>query len=258
MPATVNVVGGPLPRIAKVFTQAAHGFIVGDVVRVSNTNTFQKARATSPSAARFSGVVSQVIDANNFELTMSGYLSSGVPAYPGGTLLYVDSLVGGTLTDVEPQHYAVPVMIILESGVSAFVVPSIDAKRTKQWLTGDIASTIGSSLTRYAFVMGSSGSVQVTEGLRSNAALPGNYCHLRVNTFGVQSALGSLTITLRNNTVDTAVSVVIPAGSAGGNFQDIVNDADIVDGIPISYKLVNAAGAASTTVLGMQILYQEQ
>lgn len=71
---------------------------------------------------------------------------------------------------------------------------------------------------------------------------------LIVVTRSSQPVTGSLTITLRKNQADTALQIVIPAGSAAGSFSDLVNIVDIAQGDYICYKVVNAATGVSAII----------
>jgi len=245
-------------RVQEAFTLVAHGFSVGNPVIVDLTlGTFKKARATSTVAGRWVGVVTNVIDADNFIISTSGFITTGVPAYPSSTVVYVSQVAGG-VTDTEPVQFSIPVMIVLVSGVSAFLIPSIDSKSIKQWFFADFASTVAASLTRFGFVIGSTGTPQVTESLRQNIALAGNYSQLTANIVGTQPASGSLVLTLRLVAVDTTLVITIPAGSATGNYSNLVNIVSASTDNPISVKVENNALATSTTLVGWRILYNER
>ena len=245
-------------RVQEQFTLVGHGFVVGNPIIVDLAlGTFKLARASTTVAGRWVGVVTTVIDADNFIISTSGFITTGVPAYPASTVVYVSPVAGG-VTDTEPVQFSIPVMIVLVSGVSAFLIPSIDAKSIKQWFFADYASTVASLLTRYGLAIGSTGTPQVTESLRQNIALGGNYSQFTANIVGTQPVTGSLVLTFRNNSLDTALVITIPAGSATGVYSDLVNVVNIGGEIPISVKVENNASATSTTLVGWKILYNER
>ena len=246
-------------RVQEKFTLVGHGFVVGNPIIVDITlGTFKLARASSTIAGRWVGVVTTVIDADNFIISTSGFITTGVPAYPASTVVYVSPTVAGGVTDTEPVRVSIPVMIVLVNGVSAFLIPSIDAKSIKQWFFGDYASTVAASLTRFGFVIGSTGTPQVTESLRQNIALGGNYSQWTANIVGTQSLTGSLVLTFRQASADTTLVITIPAGSATGFYSDLVNIVTIGTDVPISVKVENNASATSTTLVGWKILYNER
>lgn len=83
-------------------TQAIHGFSVGEAVRL-NGSVYEKAIATASNTAQVVGVVSQVIDVNNFEIALSGEITNnGWSLVPGGTY-YLSSTTSGEITLTEPD-----------------------------------------------------------------------------------------------------------------------------------------------------------
>ena len=82
--------------------QAAHGLSVGDAVYLNN-NIYQKAIATASNTAQVVGVVSQVIDTNNFEIVLSGEIvKSGWGLIPGNAY-YLSTSTAGELVITEPD-----------------------------------------------------------------------------------------------------------------------------------------------------------
>lgn len=124
--------GGTVDKI----TQASHGFAVGDVLYL-NVSTYTKALNTAASTAEVVGVVSRVVDLNNFELTLSGEISglvagsyvdgSGTPlgSLPAAGEAVFLSQVAGKLTLVEPTvvgSVSVPIGVTSGSG-TLYVAP---------------------------------------------------------------------------------------------------------------------------------------
>ena len=106
-------------------TQSGHGFSVGNVIKVSGANTFDKAQANSVVSAEVIGYVTEVTDVNNFKYVTSGYVSAGVPVATAGTVFYLDPTIAGALTSTEPTtvgHISKPVLIVVESGSKAVFV----------------------------------------------------------------------------------------------------------------------------------------
>lgn len=106
------------PSVGDLVTQAAHGFVVGDVIRVSGINTYAKAQANSVANAEVAGIVTDVIDANNFEFTVEGILTVGVPAEAAGTVLFLSPTTAGALTATEPTtigHVSVPLATVVQN-----------------------------------------------------------------------------------------------------------------------------------------------
>jgi hypothetical protein len=111
--------GGSVDKI----NQASHGFVVGNVLYL-NGATYTKAIATSAAAAEVVGVVSRVVDANNFELTLSGEIS-GLTGLTAGSVYFLSDSVAGTYSLTEPStigYVSVPVGVA-SSTTTFYVAP---------------------------------------------------------------------------------------------------------------------------------------
>jgi hypothetical protein len=111
--------GGTTDRI----TQASHGFVVGDTLYLSGS-TYTKAIATSAAAAEVVGIVSRVIDASTFELTLSGEVS-GLSGLTTGEVYFLSAATAGALTITEPSvigQVSVPVGVA-SSTTTMYVSP---------------------------------------------------------------------------------------------------------------------------------------
>lgn len=80
--------------------QTAHGFSVGNAVGLSGSNWI-KAKADSVANAVTLGLVSQVIDANNFRYVKGGILAGSYT--PGANYFLSTSTAGGLMTLAEPE-----------------------------------------------------------------------------------------------------------------------------------------------------------
>lgn len=81
--------------------QATHGFTVGNIIRWNGTS-YVKSQADSASNAEVAGMVSTVIDANNFVLTLEGAVS-GLTSLTSGTSYFLDPSTAGVYTATEPS-----------------------------------------------------------------------------------------------------------------------------------------------------------
>lgn len=103
--------------------QTAHGFTVGNVLRIQNSaTTYIKAQADNAVNAEVVGVVSVVIDANNFKLVMFGYVS-GLTGLTKGTVYFLSHATAGLLTPTEPVQNGVRVskpLLVANSTTSGF------------------------------------------------------------------------------------------------------------------------------------------
>lgn len=96
----------------------SHGFAVGDWLYVNGSGTYAKAKADAASTCDVVGVVSAVADANNFTLTLDGYVStlSGLTAATGYVL---SAATAGAMTATAPTtagQFVAPVFIALTTG----------------------------------------------------------------------------------------------------------------------------------------------
>lgn len=84
----------------KRITQASHGFSVGQVVYL-NGSTYAPARADVAATAEVAGMVSRVIDASTFELTICGEVS-GLSSLTPGENYFLSASSAGAITATEP------------------------------------------------------------------------------------------------------------------------------------------------------------
>lgn len=103
--ASGQLISGPggaasVASTTKSVAQAAHGFSVGDVLRMDGAN-YVKARSDNDTNAETVGIVSVVTDANNFVLATGGYVS-GLSGLSAGSMHFLDPITAGALTTTEP------------------------------------------------------------------------------------------------------------------------------------------------------------
>jgi hypothetical protein len=104
-------------------TQASHGFVLGDVLYL-NGSTYAKAIASAANTAEVVGVVSRVIDASTFEMTLSGEIS-GLTGLTPGEVYFLSASTAGLLTIVEPSvvgQVSIPVGVA-SSASTLYVAP---------------------------------------------------------------------------------------------------------------------------------------
>jgi hypothetical protein len=103
--------------------QPGNNFALGDVIRVSGTNTFAKARANTLANSYAVGVVTALGgDAYNYK--MGGIVTEGVPNHPAGTIMYLSDSVAGAMTTTPPAIVR-PVMVIVEPAARAILMLSL-------------------------------------------------------------------------------------------------------------------------------------
>lgn len=87
--------------ISTELTVNSHGFAVGDWLYL-NGGTWTKAIATSEAASNVLGVVSEVVDANNFVLTHVGYITTLSGLGASGLVFYLSPTTAGAMTTTKP------------------------------------------------------------------------------------------------------------------------------------------------------------
>ncbi len=105
--------------------QTNHGFSVGDVIRVDGSNTFTKALANNAYNAEAAGIVTNIVNSNNFVYTQYGLTTFGVPAVSAGSVLFLSDSVAGLLTVNEPStigYVSKPMAIVIESNAKMSVL----------------------------------------------------------------------------------------------------------------------------------------
>ena len=102
--------------------QATHGFVVGDVLRLSGT-TYVKAQADSLANARAVGIVVSVASVNQFNIQSDGY-ATGLSGLTAGSVYYLSPSSAGALTTTEPTtpgQVTAP-LFIADSTVSGYIL----------------------------------------------------------------------------------------------------------------------------------------
>lgn len=122
--------------IKKKYQQTSHGFSVGNVVSFNGTS-FVKGIASTGNNLEFLGIVSSVIDANNFTLTYSGFIDlTTVGGLSANTVYFVSPSSAGALTPTEPFNpgeSSRPILITQQSNkglvmmMRSFIVPDSGA-----------------------------------------------------------------------------------------------------------------------------------
>lgn len=114
--------GGIANNLQIQVTQAAHGFIVGNVLRL-NLAVYVLAQADNVADAEAIGIVVGVIDVNNFILQFGGYVT-GLAGLIAGTVYFLSTGVAGALTatrTVVPGTVVKP-LLVADTTTSGFWV----------------------------------------------------------------------------------------------------------------------------------------
>jgi len=192
--------------------QTTHGFVAGNIIRVSGANSFIKAQADNSTNAEVVGYVTEVIDSGNFKYIPAGFVTTGVPIAAAGTTLYLDSTTAGTLTSTEPitvGQVSKPLLIIIESGAKAVFVNfrGMEITNNESGITGEIwTSLIGTYVSASTFTF------------------LGTDKHVNLIQLSLLTLTDSTGLTRRIGYVKSAVN------NAGTITATVVTDTDLVSG----------------------------
>lgn len=114
--------GGTVDKV----NQVGHGFVVGDIGKALylNGGTYAFAQANAANTAEVVGVLSRVIDSDNFEITLSGEIT-GLTGLTAGGVYFLSATTPGVLTLTETTtvgQVSVPVGIA-SSTTTLYVAP---------------------------------------------------------------------------------------------------------------------------------------
>ena len=101
-------------------TQNAHGFSVGNVLKLAGAS-YALAQANNAANALAVGIVTKVVDVNNFYIQYYGY-STGLTGLAAGTLYYLSPTSPGGLTATAPvtAGQILKPILIADSATSAY------------------------------------------------------------------------------------------------------------------------------------------
>jgi len=260
--------------------QSSHGFVVGDVVSWSG-GTYIKSLADGTQDSEIFGLVTEVTDANNFTVTLQGFVDtlSGLVA---NTTYFVSDTTAGQLTATEPTtdgHISKPILTTTSS-TAGLVLPY----RGNFISTGDTSinqAANGLSVDGTAIKMGGSLCENTTITLGSyslNYTAPLNYTTDVSGSFGTYSFTDVNYVTGITSGLQADIDFIsgetnTPAGSdtqvqynSGGTFgasscftfNDTTNQLNIGGDIAISGTSFLRAGSDATSIeLGSGALTSE-
>ena len=140
-------------------TQTSHGLAVGDIVRVSGSNTYTKAKADSAANAEVVGIVTAVSDANNFALNSTGRIT-GLSGLTAGATYFLSPTTAGATTTSEPGvagQVSKPVYVAASTTTAYFLNsrgyivsgnPETIIQSTHGFVTGDVVRHNGSAFAK--------------------------------------------------------------------------------------------------------------
>lgn len=257
--------GGTTDKI----TQNAHGLDVGDAVYL-NGGTYTKAIASAANTAEVVGVVSRKVDANNFELTLSGEITVNTTLV-AGTVYFLSPTTAGALTATEPTiigQVSVPVGVasststlyvapkrgVIVGGVNART--SIPLANNATTATQQITDYDAGEITGWIFLSGTpSYRFQISIQFAKNGT--GSDYNVAYQTVGDTPPSGfaigysspNITITVPNGGFSSGVfNYALNAPAVGATFPLAVDAATITTGTP-AFDTINER----TSTNGVQV-----
>lgn len=88
--------------------EPGHGFVVGEVLRISGADTYTRAKADSTQNAEVAGVVGAVLGVDDFFLITSGRIK-GLSSLVDGTFYYLSDTVSGAVVTTPPADHVVQI-----------------------------------------------------------------------------------------------------------------------------------------------------
>lgn len=259
-------------------TQTAHGFSIGDYVKMSAVaGVYELGQADSLANAQGIGFVTSVDGVDGFTLTQNGYIENSgvVPAQPAGTVMYLDSATAGSLTTVRPtanNSILKPVAIIVESGVSMWILS--DSPTVVKVGGGGGVESVTSSDDILDFdntdPQNPVGSIDVEELANNttfiNELTQNTTFQNEVNNFvtgggggggsggGTKLAIDTTQVTVSGTVTETALATIaIPAGTLGTNdairFSLICNNTFSLDNSEALTLRMKYGGSTISTVV---------
>lgn len=142
--------GGTGTAVTDTITQTSHGFSVGNVVKLTGTDTYALARCDTAANCEAVGIVSSVTDANTFVLTTHGYVT-GLSGLTTATAYFISPTSAGVLTATAPTtpgQISKPVFVSTSTTAGYFINYRGMAVTTGS--SGNVNSGTINQVTKYA------------------------------------------------------------------------------------------------------------
>jgi len=107
--------GGTVDKV----TQTGHLFLVGEVLYYTGS-AYARALANAANTSEIVGMVSRVIDANTFEITLEGKVT-GLTGLTAGEAYFLSPTVSGAITATEPTvlgHVSLPIGVAISTTIT--------------------------------------------------------------------------------------------------------------------------------------------
>lgn len=107
---------------SRLVTQATHGFVVGNTLSLSGS-TYVLAKADTAANCENVGIVTSVVDTNNFVISCSPWIS-GLSGLTAGTVYFQSEITAGLLTATQPTSVGTinKPILVADSTTSGYLV----------------------------------------------------------------------------------------------------------------------------------------
>lgn len=237
-------------------TQVSHGFSIGDMIRISGTNSYTKAIANSETNAEVIGIVSTITSNDIFRFVTDGLITSNVPNQPPGTVMFLSDTVLGGISVTPPSTYGYvskPVAIIISANTSMYAytqsrgaligstIPLVPAPG----ISGNILTSNGSTWLSSAASTssGAASSFTLTAGQSISA---NNYVNIYTSPgVGTRVRLADMVLNYR---ADGWVTSSISSGNTGTVYlgMGVINNLTSLSGGSVYY--LSTSGTMSYTI----------
>ena len=118
----------------------SHGFFVGDAIYYDmNTKHYRRALAVNVIMSEVIGVVSKIIDKDNFELTLKGNIeTTRYNNYNNKDYLYLSDVITGKLVNIEPRNVSKIIAIKIENGIKVDIQRGYHLLQTEEETFTDV------------------------------------------------------------------------------------------------------------------------
>jgi hypothetical protein len=213
------------PHAEETFTQATHGFVVGNVLRY-DAGAWVLAQADVPGNSEAMGMVSAVPDVNNFTITYSGRIN-GLSSLTVDTVYFLSPTVAGAFTATDPVSPLVSKPIFYATSTTSGIV---------QIMRGVSTTAADTTIYRFGHTYAITGEIIVPSGddafvLPFNVSLAtGQTAAVVKCRYSINSGT-SVTCKLQKNGVDltgfTGITVTTTPASTDPADQAVVDDDEL-------------------------------
>ncbi len=226
-----------VPAVTKAVNQTTHGFSTKQAIW-NNAGTWTLARADAIGTSYVDGVVSTVVDANNFVVTLEGQFTT--TGLTGNVPYYLSDVTAGLLTTTSPTALTSFRVQVLSTGTTTEGYVEIGSPLSLARLTAADSSQIGISTAGAGYGGAVTQATSRTTGVTLNTLCGA----ITTNTTSLAAA-GVASFTVTNSTV-AITDVVLLSVRSGQTNKDSVFTVTAVAAGSFEITLKNTALGAET------------